>query len=383
MFFRILFSQLRRNWLSNLLLFITMTVLAALFVFILNTNRFSVRSMRLIMKNLGLNQVTIARNGSFEDAYLCTDNQVEFPEDITYRMSKDNTLLSKYYVSVLQKRIDIAGKTLLLTGIEPVHRSDETKEKSNPVDSISRGTVRLGFSAAEALKSKEQDTVNILGKSFKVAKVTPLRGELDDFRIFMNLKDAQAILKKPALINMILSFECLHVGGSLQHIYNYQEQLLRQKFPEVKQVNIASIAEGRYHARKMTEKYLYYLLISVAVIMVMVLVISGIQEVQERRYETGIFIAHGMGYSYIISLYLLKTVFIAAAAGIAGFIIGGNASVFLTTPFLVTNTQHVSIIWNNLPITVGFVVAISIIGELIPIIKLLRIDPCVILMEDA
>ena len=383
MFFTILFNQLRRNWLSNLLLFITMTVLAALFVFILNTNRFSVRSMRLIMKNLGLNQVTIASNGNFEDAYLCTDKQIEIPEKITYKMAKDNTLLSKYYVSVLQKRIEVAGKTLLLTGIEPVRRSDETKEKSNPVNSVSSGTVRLGYSAAEALKSEGQDTVNILGRSFKIAQVNPLRGELDDFRIFINLKDAQSLLTKSGLINMILSFECLHVGGSLQHIYNYQENLLKEKFPEVKQVNIASIAEGRYHARKMTEKYLYYLLISVALIMVMVLVISGIQEVQERKYETGIFIAHGMGYLYIIFLYLLKTLFIAIAAGISGFIIGGYASVFLTTPFLVTNTQNVSILWSNLPMTVGIVVIISIIGELIPIIKLLSIDPCVILMEDS
>ena len=61
MFLRIVFKQLRHKWEINLLLFLTMTALVSLHVFIGNTNRFTVRSIQLIMKNMGLNQVMIPR----------------------------------------------------------------------------------------------------------------------------------------------------------------------------------------------------------------------------------------------------------------------------------------------------------------------------------
>ncbi len=71
--------QLRHKWEINLLLFLTMTALVSLYVFILNTNQFSVRSMRLIMKRMGLDQLMILEAQSPADTYLCTDRQMDFP----------------------------------------------------------------------------------------------------------------------------------------------------------------------------------------------------------------------------------------------------------------------------------------------------------------
>ena len=65
--------------------------------------------------------------------YLCTDEQSFFPDDTTHRMGKALGLSSKYYVSVLQRRIDIEGQEVLLTGIEPIARKDESAEKRNMV----------------------------------------------------------------------------------------------------------------------------------------------------------------------------------------------------------------------------------------------------------
>jgi hypothetical protein len=46
-------------------------------------------------------------------------------------MAKQMQLASRYYASVLQAREVINGNTLILTGILPVHRRDETAEKQH------------------------------------------------------------------------------------------------------------------------------------------------------------------------------------------------------------------------------------------------------------
>ncbi len=63
MFAKIVFGQLRHKWPINLLLFLTITALVSLYVFILNTNSFTTRSMQLIMKNMGLNQMIMPASG--------------------------------------------------------------------------------------------------------------------------------------------------------------------------------------------------------------------------------------------------------------------------------------------------------------------------------
>jgi ABC-type antimicrobial peptide transport system permease subunit len=111
-------------------------------------------------------------------------------------------------------------------------------------------------------------------------------------------------------------------------------------------------------------------------------VITGFQEVAERKYETGILVAQGAGYAYIVGLYLFKTLILSMLASVVGFLIGGGTSVLLTTPFLATQTREVTIVWGNLAPTVARIGAIALIAEVIPMIKLVRMDPCAIVMEE-
>ncbi len=382
MFFKIILGQLRHKWLINLLLFLTMAALVALYVFILNTNRFTTRSMQLIMKNMGLNQLIVPANQADADTYLCTGRQQDFSEDITRQAAEHTELLSRYYLSVLQERLAVADTVVLLTGIQPVHRVDETEEKGNPVKPVKAGSVRLGSAAAAAFRAQAGATVEIKGRQFTVAAVAPEEGTLDDCRVFLKLADLQALLGKPGKINLILCFECLHVGGSLEKVHLYQQQLLAKVLPGFRQINIERIAQGRYYAREMTDNYQYCLLLLVAVITVLVIVITGFQEVAERKYETGILVAQGTGYLYIIGLYLAKTLILSILAAVLGFVLGGGASVILTTPFLATQTREVRILWENLGPTVALIGAVALLAELIPMIKLVRLDPCAIVMEE-
>ena len=57
-------------------------------------------------------------------------------------------------------------------------------------------------------------------------------------------------------------------------------------------------------------------------------------------------------------------------------------AVHLTEPFLVVNTRPVAILWEQLPAAVGLTCAVAVVAEIVPIVKLLSLDPNTILTEQ-
>jgi len=381
MFLKIVVKQARYKWGMSLLVLAAMIALVTLYVYLTNTTRFANRSMQLIMKRMGHNLLILPEEARPLDAYLCTDAQITFPDETTQRLSQRIELDSKYYVSVLQSQVNEAGRNWLLTGIEPVRRADETREKANLLRPLPRGDVRLGHAVWHTLKRTKEEHVSLLGRDFRVAETLPKKGSLDDYRIYMNLAECQDLLDKPGQINLILAFLCLHLG-SLDTVLDHQRRQLAKDFPTLKQVARMDIAEGRYLARMTTQRSLHYLLGIVLTVTVLTIVISGLHEVGERKRELGIMISMGTGYLYIVGLYLGKMLVIALVASLAGFLLGSHLAVQLTTPFLVVNTQPVTILWQELVATVALACFVAAAAEMIPMIKLLRLDPNAILMEE-
>ena len=380
MFLRIITSQARHKWGITLLILLAMTSLVTLYVYANSTTGFANRSMQLVMKNMGHNLLIIPKKTDLRSIYLCSDDQVLFPDETTQWMSKALSLSSRYYVSVLQARTDVDGKELLLTGIEPIAREDETPEKMNMVLPLAVDEARLGHESARMLEKAVGESVRILGEEFRVVEVVPPKATPDDCRVYVNLGRCQAMLEQEGRISFILAFLCLH-GGSLDQSMNLQEQKLAEMFPEFRQISRMDIAQGRYLARKTTQEYLYYLLGIVGAVTVVVIAVTGLQEVGDRRHETGILIAMGVSHMYVVCLYLVKTLALALTASLVGFLLGSALAVHFTTPVFVVNTRSVSILWEQLPSVIGLTCAVAVLAEVAPIIKLLRLDPNTILVE--
>jgi ABC-type lipoprotein release transport system permease subunit len=204
---------------------------------------------------------------------------------------------------------------------------------------------------------------------------------VDDYRVFMPLADTQRLLGKPGRINCILAFLCLH-KGSLEVSDRYQAAQIEKVLPGFIHITKTDIARGRYMARMTTAKYLYYLLAIVLAVTVLVIVITGIQEVSERTREAGILIAMGTGYVYIVGLYMVKMLILALLASAGGFLIGSKLAVVLTSPFLVVKTARVTVLWSDLPHVVVLTCLVALGAEIVPMMKLLRLDPNAILMEE-
>ncbi|MFP4382046.1 MAG: ABC transporter permease [Candidatus Sumerlaeia bacterium] len=376
-----LFQQARYKWSVTLLLFLAMTSLVALFVYLRNTDRFANRSMQIIMKNIGHNMLILPKAADPVDVYLVSDGQMLFSDDVTHEIGSHKKLASKYYVSILQQRIGIEGHDLVLTGIEPVKGGGESGEKANMIKALPPATARIGSGAAKRLGKKEDDSLRVEGREFTISEVVRPRGTLDDYRLFVPLDEAQQILEHPGQINVVWAFMCLK-GKTLAGVEKYQTALFEELMPDYFHISQMDIAAARFLARDTTQQSLYYLLGIVFVITVLIIAITGIQEVNERRREVGILVAMGTRYSYVVALYAVKMLLLALVSGLVGFLIGSRLAVGITSSFLVVNTQQVQILWDHLPRVLGLTVLVMCISMIVPVIRLLVIDPNNTLSEE-
>ncbi len=381
MFFKLLFRQAIYKWGINLLIFLALTTLVSLYVYMQNTSRFANRSMQLIMKNMGHNLFILPNETNPLDTYLCNEQQIMFSDQVTRELAKHTHLASRYYVSTLQQKIHINNHEFILTGIEPVSRKDETREKQNMIQPIQEGQARIGSMVARQLQLAEGSEIIIKKHSFNIAEILPAKGKIDDFRIYIELSGCQALLDQAGKINVIMAFACLHVGDQ-EETEAFQKRELTNIQPGFKQITQTDIFQGRYWARITTQTSLRYILMIVLGVVILLIVVTGFQEVTERRRELGIFVSMGANYFYIIGLYLVKILLLAFVASLSGFLIGSLLSMWFNTSILVSNTMPVQILWEHYPNVAYRTCLIAIIAELFPMLKLLRMDPAATLIEE-
>ena len=381
MFVTLIVQQLWHKRVVASLIFLAMTALVTLYVYSNNTSKFSNRSMQLVMKNMGHNLLVLPKEADVQSVYVCSSSQTPFSEETAHELARFGKLLSKYYVAVLQARREIEEQPLILTGIRPIARKDESREKGNMVRPLGDDEARLGAEAARTLGKKEGDQIQIEDRTFHVVEVLPAKASLDDCRVYVDLGQCQSLLGEEGQIHFVLAFLCLH-AGSLERSLELQEKMLAEQWSELRQISRMDVAQGRYLARQTTQKSLQYLLGIVAVATIVVVALTGLQEVNDRRHETGIMIAMGLPQGYVVGLYLAKTLLLAVGASIVGFLLGSLLAVHLTGELLVVNTAPVAILWSQLPGVIGLTCLVAVLAETLPVLKLLSLDPNAILAEQ-
>jgi ABC-type antimicrobial peptide transport system permease subunit len=178
-----------------------------------------------------------------------------------------------------------------------------------------------------------------------------------------------------------LSFLCLH-GTTHEGMVASQKQLTKRLFPDYKVITKLRIAQGRSLARATTSGYLHSLLAMVTCIIAVVISVTGLQEVSERRQETGVLLSLGTGYPYIVGLYVTKMLTLAVVAALVGFLSGSWLAKAFLSPVLVVKTRAIGIVWSQFPGVLGLTVLVVVAATVLPMLKLVRIDPNVVLTEE-
>ena len=83
---------------------------------------------------------------------------------------------------------------------------------------VSAGEMVVGYELYRSLDLKVGQKVKLLGREFRLVKSHESRGNKDDVTVWINLAEAQELLKKEGLINAILALECTCALGDVAQV---------------------------------------------------------------------------------------------------------------------------------------------------------------------
>jgi len=363
---------------------------------------------RIIMRNMGYNVLILNKEQSLTELERNGYATTYLDYEDVWKIAESGIKTLNHLLPVLQEKIYWKEKKteIFLTGIrgqvpvysKPGHLTADFEYRSPIMERVPEGKADLGENIAASLNLSPGDKLSIKGETFEVNRVYSRRGTKDDMSVWIPLDKAQKILGRPGKINGILALECICAIEMLGQVKEEVAAIL----PHTKVFEFSSLIAARADVRKRAEalhkeileaeiahqsllrnekeklaSLLVIILIAGASIWIFVLILNN---VRERRYETGILRAVGFSRKKVLQIFLGK----ALLMGIAGGIIGTLAGVLL------------GIFWSDMAITgfqnlisfslilFGLILAplISFTAGLIPSIMAANQDPAMMLSEQ-
>ena len=360
-------------------------------------------NLRIVHKNTDLTQL-FAKFVSFDmpESYV---NKLAGSPEITKIV---------HLVATLKQMVEVDGQSRLLVGFAPESTQSHIEQKSPMGFQIKPGTVYLGNVAAKKDQGMYQvgDKITVLENEFSVARVLPLDGSENDIAIAMHLKDAQRVLKKPALISEIVALGCkCKTVNRIEEITAQLETVL----PDTQVIELRMQAIAREDQRKLVTKYnaqqmedykstrkkiideeeagkatvlnvlegvTNYVIPLIVLVCVIWIGLLAWSNVRERRAEIGLLRALGRNTSHIIVLFLGKAVLIGVLGGIIGCAVGAGLAIQLAQTSLFDGSlAHFQPATGILLATVLGAPLLAAMASYLPTLLAIRQDPAVVLMD--
>ena len=314
---------------------------------------------RRVMRDMGFN-LTILHRNSDTIQFLATGLPSEdMPQKSVDRLAADPSLtMVTHLVATLTGEIEFGDDQVRLVGYLPetpqAHKpltkfAQKMQKQKKPMGyDIAPGTAQLGHALGQGRKLGE--TIEVLGREFRIAKILDEQGSRQDIIIAVHLNDAQQMLEKPDTINEIKALECRCVEADLPKIRRQigqilpdvhvirdtskanarakQRAMVQQKHDRIIASHKKALAErtraldetkGRREKIELLMKTLSWVVTPLVLLACAVWVgLLALTNVRERRTEIGILRALGKGSTTIAALFLGK----AAMLGILGAALG-------------------------------------------------------------
>ena len=301
-------------------------------------------------------------------------------------------------MATLQEKIEWNQRTVLLVGMRPVLTdSQKNAEKKHMVKPVDPGTVIVGHELGAGRKAG--DSIEILGKSFRIAAVRPQAGTIEDVQLVMDLHEAQRLTGKPGRIHQILALNCKCKGDRISVIRKELEGVL----PDTKVTEHLTRASAREQQRDVVEKTAQKQIAQLkatreraeqsharllSIVLPLLLVFSGTLvgllswlNVRDRRDETGILRALGKSTIMIASLFLGRAVLVGAAGGLLGVVAGTGIVRYFTTHYAVETFAVVSIDGQLLMGSLLGAPLVAAMAAYLPTLHVVTQDPASVLSE--
>jgi hypothetical protein len=302
---------------------------------------------RKITVGLGFNLYILHKSQDLNEFHLHQHATRTMPDDYGERLARAKVVTVNHLLPVLHERLIWPEKKIEVhvigtRGEIPI----EGHDKKKPIrDMVRKGTVVLGHELQKRLKVKAGDSLVLCGEEFTVKKADTPRGTYEDFTVWLNLEDAQQVLKKPKQINTVLALECDCTADRLDKVRAEIAGVL----PDTQVVEKSVQAEGRAKARnqaratavaaieqiRQDREQLREGRTALAGILVPVVLLAGtlglgfslFSNVRDRRGEIGILRAVGVSSSSVATLVLSRALLVGLLGAVAGYALGVLAAV--------------------------------------------------------
>jgi len=367
---------------ANFLLGLLAVVAAvALFISFFTASYASERETARLMLSMGYN-LHIIPNGTDMSEFLLTGlTDKTMPQQYLEKLASPKGFSYNHLLAILQKKISWRGLDVILTGLAP-EICPPGQEKLPMTATIQQGTAYLGYIVAEKLGLKKDDTIEINGKSLKVAKCLFEQGSRDDIRIQCNLQDAQEILNLPGQISEIQAVDCLCFVPTDNPVAILRKEIAKVT-PDAQVFQIKPIATARTKQRQLIKNVFAVIMPAVLIACGVWIGVLAIMNVRDRQAEIGIMRALGYGSGKITALFLGKAAIIGLLGAIAGFFAGTalalyfGPDIFQLTAKTVVKPQLSLLIWSLIAAPV-----FAAVSSFIPAMIAVTYDPAVTLREE-
>jgi len=357
------------------------------------------------LDELGANILVLPLGASVNDYYAADVDAPTFPEEYVERVATSTLAGVDNMSPKLSRRIKIGETPVILTGIlpkqelasKPIWQSSElmgaelqtacgpTKasaggdgDSGKPkverpiVEEMAPEEVWVGSSAAQRLKLKAGDTVNIEKKNFSVTHLLPETGSADDDRIFAHLHTVQALLGTGPQISVI------EIMGCCSAISDGLLGKLRNILPDTRIITIGNIVNTQIETNRLMAKIVVVMLVLIIFVGAVSIANYMWANVEERRREIGTLFTLGFRKKHIYFIFFSKALILAVAGGLSGYILGTLAAMVLSPQLAGIKVPPVPIllVW-SLVISVG----ISVLGAWFPVHRAAKIEPALIMQE--
>ncbi|HXK58816.1 MAG TPA: FtsX-like permease family protein [Acidobacteriota bacterium] len=351
---------------------------------------------RKIMKNLGVNLLIFPENQKLADFYADDVVSSYMPETYATRLAEAKIVTIRHLLPILQEKVEWPERkrTIILIGTRGEVPSLFRDPKEPILVAVPKGHAVIGYELAQSCGLKPGDRIKLFGRTFTISSCNEERGTKDDITIWIDLAQAQEILRKPGRINAIMALKCLCPGNELALVRRDVAAVLPGVQVIEQGTKVLTRAEARERAAREAEEALAAEIRNrqqlreeherfSAILVPLVLLISALwvglvfyTNVRERLSEIGILRALGARSRTILSLFLGKAVLMGLTGAVAGYFLGTIIGISRGEPTLV--------IWDLQ--LIGWVSAtaliLSLVASWVPAYYAAQQDPADILREE-
>jgi putative ABC transport system permease protein len=361
-------------------------------------------AVKIKLDNLGANIMVLPQAASVDDYYSADIDAPTFPEEYVDRLTNSMLPGVDNLSPRLTRRIKVNEVPVILTGILPAnelaskpiwqtagligeglsascdpnamanknygYKNEKLQRKA--IDSLAADEILVGSVIAQRLKLSNAALLQLEGKQFRIARILPETGTIDDNRIYAHLHVVQNLLGIQHQVSAI------EVMGCCSAISDGLLGKMRNILPDTRITTINQIVATQIETNNLMAKISLIFLIIIVLVGAITIGNYMWANVEERRREIGVLITIGAKKSSIYRLFLIKSIILGFVGGITGYVLGTFAAMVLGPQLAGLSISPVPIYF---VISILLAIIISLLGSIIPVHRAARLDPALIMQE--